>query len=96
MALLGNAWIEKNTISEHFSFANMEQFAELWIELQNFNANNDADDEITWNLTTSGQYSAASTYKAQFHGAISTYLKTLVWKVWVSQDQILRLACYSK
>jgi hypothetical protein len=37
-------------------------------------------DGMIWNLTASGEYSAASTYHAQFEGLISTVFKTTVWR----------------
>ena len=39
----------------------------------------DQEDTIHWNLTTSGTYSAASAYGAQFFGSYSRFDTTKVW-----------------
>jgi hypothetical protein len=68
--------------TEIFSFAHLEQFVDLWIQLLDFHLNDALEDAISWTLTEDGQYSAASAYKAQFHGSINTDMKKMVWKVW--------------
>jgi hypothetical protein len=41
------------------------------------------EDDITWKLTASGQYSTGkSTYKMQFLGLIESSIFKIVWKAW--------------
>ena len=69
-------------MDDNFTFDHVAQFVDLWILLQDVNLDHDVDDEITWRLTANGQYTAASAYKAQFFGAISTNMKRMVWRPW--------------
>lgn len=69
-------------MSNEFSFAHVEQFVDLWIKLQEVNLIEEAEDDITWNLSTNGMYSASSAYKAQFLGMMPSDMKSLVWKAW--------------
>jgi hypothetical protein len=39
-------------------------------------------DDITWKFTASEEYSAASTYNAQFEGMVNSYMMEAVWKTW--------------
>ena len=39
-------------------------------------------DDITWKFTTSGFYTAASAYKAQFEGLTRSSMPEMVWKNW--------------
>jgi hypothetical protein len=58
------------------------EFVELWsliIEVQLVEGSNDG---ITWKLTNSGEYTAASAYNAQFEGMINSYMMKTVWKTW--------------
>jgi hypothetical protein len=64
------------------TFDHIRQFVELWIQLRDENLQDDMCDEIKWNLTKSGQYTAKSAYKAQFFGATSSPTCSLVWKIW--------------
>ena len=81
-ALRGHAWIAKISLDENFTFGHVEQFVDLWTRIQNIVLLEDVEDVIRWNLTPNGSYSAASAYKAQFFGAISSDMKVMVWKVW--------------
>ena len=81
-ALLDNAWISKIKLSHNFSIHHFSQFLLLWSSIQGFQLQHDAEDEIVWKHTDSGLYTAASAYKAQFHGMIRSPLEHVIWKVW--------------
>jgi hypothetical protein len=81
-ALLNNAWIAKIEGTVDFNYEHVVQFVNLWTKIQTIHLVEDTKDDISWTLTTNGQYSAASAYKAQFFGAISINMNMLVWKVW--------------
>jgi hypothetical protein len=53
----------------------INEFFELWVMLQSVHLSEVEPDGIIWNLTASGEYSAASTCHAQFEGLISTVFK---------------------
>lgn len=81
-ALLDNAWISKIKLSNNFSIAHFHQFLQLWSSIRGFQLQHDMEDEIVWKHTDSGHYSAASAYKAQFHGMLRSPLEQVIWKVW--------------
>jgi hypothetical protein len=59
----------------------------------------EVEDDITWTLLANRQYLAASTYKTEFFGAISTNMNIMVclWNVWaLSKIKVLHLACTLK
>ena len=81
-ALENNAWVHKITLDENFSHDHLTQFVDIWIQLLDVQLEDNLEDTIAWNLMPSGEYPAASAYKAQFFGAEATSMKSLVWKVW--------------
>ena len=81
-ALLDNSWVTKIKMDENFTFDHVAQLVDLWILVQDVNLDHDVDDEITWRLTTNGQYTTTSTYQVQFFGATFTNRKRVVWKPW--------------
>jgi hypothetical protein len=38
----------------------MEQFVDLWVQLQHLHLDDEVDDSISWTLMEDGQYSTAS------------------------------------
>jgi hypothetical protein len=81
-ALHNNEWVAKIEGTTEFNYDNVVQFVKLWTKIDRVHLYEDIEDNISWTLTANGQYSAASAYKAQFFGAISTNMNTMVWKVW--------------
>ena len=81
-ALHNNAWIAKIKVDASFTIPHIHEYLRLWVELQAIHLHEDIEDKIVWNLTTNGEYSTSSAYKAQFFGATSTNLNKLVWKAW--------------
>jgi hypothetical protein len=58
------------------------QFIDLWIRYWEVQVDDAMEDDITWKFSINGEYSATSSYKAQFLGATFSKMNTLVWKVW--------------
>jgi hypothetical protein len=63
-ALAGSAWVRNITLVTPLSPVFISQFVELWRLARNFQLSEDEVDDITWNLTGNGQYSASSAYEA--------------------------------
>jgi hypothetical protein len=57
----------------------LREYTMLWIKLQGLDLT-DEDDQIVWNLTASGKYSAASAYKVQFAGSFSPVDYSKLWR----------------
>jgi hypothetical protein len=81
-ALHDNAWISRLSVEATISIEHLVQFVQLWVIIQHVHLNLDEEDDITWKLTSNGQYSAASAYKMQFFGLIDSSLYNMVWKPW--------------
>ena len=62
----------------------LDEFVRLWelIDEAHFDGNNSDEDAIIWTRTTSGEYSAKSTYDMQFEGGLLSRFPKMVWKVW--------------
>jgi hypothetical protein len=83
-ALAGSAWVRNITLATPLSPDFISQFVELWRLARNFQLLEDEVDDITWNLTENGQYSASSAYEAQFFGLVYSDLYALVWRAWAT------------
>jgi hypothetical protein len=59
-----NGWIAKNKMTTDLSFAHIDQFVKIWIQLQNIHLLDQSKEKNC--------YSVASTYKLQFLDAISS------------------------
>jgi hypothetical protein len=62
----------------------INDFFNLWNAIQStqLNLEDTAEDEITWILESSGQYSASSAYDIQFTGQITSNFPKLIWEAW--------------
>jgi hypothetical protein len=60
------------------------EFFKLWALLQPMNISLDSseEDSITWNLESSGRYSAKLAYNIQFAGSIPSNFPRLIWRIW--------------
>ena len=65
-----------------FTAQHFIQFATLWNLIRNVHLLDNQDDSITWKLTASGVYTAASAYKAQFLGCTKAPRICSIWKTW--------------
>lgn len=59
------------------------EFVNLWTLLARTNLDPDRDDSISWKWTSSGVYSSASAYAAQFHGSHPEFLSSKIWSAHV-------------
>lgn len=57
------------------------QYLLLWRQIQH-TALNDQPDQLIWKWSSSGIYSAKSSYLASFHGSTSCHAWKLIWKTW--------------
>ena len=48
----------------------------------NISLDSSEEDSITWNLESSGRYSAKSAYNIQFAGSIPSNFPRLIWRIW--------------
>jgi hypothetical protein len=67
-------------LGNDFTMAHFSQFLDLWTLCQGVQLHEAVDDDITWNITANGQYSAKSAYKVQFIGSAASYLHKSVWR----------------
>jgi hypothetical protein len=81
-ALNGNTWVSKVDLEQGFSMDHLSQFVDLWGLINNFQLDEDEDDDITWKLTSNGQYTTKSAYEVQFLGSTLSCLHKSVWKNW--------------
>jgi hypothetical protein len=63
-ALMSNSWVGDFPLQSGLTAAHLAEFATLWTKLQNVHRLPNQEDQISWKLTRSGQYSTASAYKA--------------------------------
>jgi hypothetical protein len=66
----------------------LSQFVDLWGLINNFQLDEDEDDDITWKLTSNGQYTTKSAYEVQFLGSTLSCLHKSVWKNWAPPKTI--------
>jgi hypothetical protein len=75
-------WVGDINLEQTFTMEHFAQYVELWVLTREVHLQAHVDDEITWKLTESGQYSAALAYKMQFLGLVSSNLDKWVWNAW--------------
>lgn len=81
-ALKNNAWTLKINPPTVASIKHIRQFFGLWMLVNEIHLDESTEDDIVWKHTTSGHYSAASAYNAQFLGMTFSPLDHMVWKAW--------------
>jgi hypothetical protein len=81
-ALTGGKWIEDLRIQDFNMPEHFQEFVKLWTALQQATLIEYQRDEITWNLTASGSYTAKSAYRMQFEGMMAKPFQRLVWEPW--------------
>jgi hypothetical protein len=67
----------------------LRQFAILWDCLQEIHLLEDVEDDIIWNITANGQYSAKSAYDVQYLGSTFSIMHKTVWKAWATPKEKL-------
>jgi hypothetical protein len=83
-ALHNDEWISKLSDSATISIEHLTEFVQLWDLIQRVHLEEGVDDDISWKLTTNGQYSMATAYKLQFFGLVESSLYKIVWKAWAT------------
>ena len=81
-ALTVNSWFSDIPLQHILTTTHLAEFVALWNRLQNVQLQPNQEDQISWKLTPSAQYSAASAYKAQFLGCTKARLLTYLWNSW--------------
>lgn len=81
-AIQNGAWVDKIRFSNGLTVAHIQEFISLWTLVTQVQLQDNHLDTITWKLTTSGHYSAATAYKAQFCGIMASSFKNTIWKNW--------------
>ena len=69
-------------MAEGITTQHIIEFVNLWTKVREFHLVEGTADDITWKFTTSGLYTAASAYKAQFEGLTRSTMLEMVWKNW--------------
>lgn len=82
-ALQNSQWIT-DIVVDTFTVQHQAQYIALWDLLQDIVLSPGIEHSIIWTLTTSGTYTTASAYKAQFLGSVPCSFDKLVWKTWVT------------
>ena len=77
-ALTENNWVRDINLLRFDTVQHFIQFTRLWQGLQEVELNPETQDQITWKLTASGEYTARSVYLAQFIGAVNTDFDRLI------------------
>jgi hypothetical protein len=81
-ALHNDNWLHDLDVRGHITNNLLYAFVELWSLLQAVQLRLHQKDSIIWKLTTSGSYSAAFAYKAQFLGCTKMPPISSIWKSW--------------
>jgi len=90
-ALHNNTWIRDLDHRMGFTAELFLQFALLWNLIRHVRLENHQEDSITWKFTPSGEYTAASAYRAQFLGCFKEPRIGSIWKAWGLQSTISRV-----
>jgi hypothetical protein len=73
-------WISKINTNVGIMVNHLSEFVELWRRVSEVHLVEGTPDDIAWKLTTSGCYTTASAYKAQFEGMVFSFMPGAVWK----------------
>jgi hypothetical protein len=65
-----------------FTSAHLREFVALWNRVEQVPLQPQQADKITWTLTTSGDYTTSSAYRAQFVDIAANHVLPGIWKTW--------------
>jgi hypothetical protein len=83
-ALSNNRWIQDLHFNhDDFSAAHIHEYCQLWSEVNQLRLVHNTSDLIKWKFTMSGQYTAQSTYQAQFYGVTRMNFNSIICGAWV-------------
>jgi hypothetical protein len=77
--LQGNSWARD--IQGVLGVHEIGQYLQLWLSIQDTPLTDSAD-RLIWKWTTTGTYTARSSYLATFHGSTACYSWRLIWRTW--------------
>jgi hypothetical protein len=83
-ALHNKTWIRDLNYRTGFTTMHLQQFVTLWTLLAPIELQQQEDGKLTWRFTRSGEYTSASSYKAQFIGCAKTLELESIWKTWAT------------
>ena len=81
-ALERNTWIRDIRRAGGLTFSHVQELLKIWEMLRNTQLIPNQEDQIKWKLTSTGMYTVASTYRAQFLGNIKVKKPQAFWKTW--------------
>jgi len=81
-ALQHHTWIRDIRRAEGLALVHVHEFFKLWGMLRNAQLHQNQEDQIKWKLTKTGEYTAASAYKAQFIGNVKAPKVQRIWRAW--------------
>lgn len=79
-ALTNTRWV--TDIRGSLTLAVLTEYLDSWDLLAEVNLQPEVNDSHTWQFTSTGKYSAKSTYKAMFIGATQFRPWERIWKAW--------------
>jgi hypothetical protein len=65
-----------------FSAAHIQEYCQLWCEVNQLRLVHNTPDIIKWKFTMSGQYTTQSAYQAQFWGSTCMNFNNIIWRAW--------------
>jgi hypothetical protein len=89
-------WVQKLDSNKISTTNHIAEFMELWSLVNEIHLADGTKDDISWKFTKSGEYSAASTYSAQFEGTINSYMMEGMEDLGSTQVQAFRMANLAK
>jgi hypothetical protein len=82
-ALSNNRWIQNLHFNhDDFSATHIHEYYQLWSEVNQLRLVHNVPDLIMWKFTMSDQYTAQSTYQAQFCGSTHMNFNSIIWGAW--------------
>ena len=81
-ALDNNFWIQQIDTTQGLTLPHVQEFVVLWEMIDGVALNPDRKDTISWKFTSSGDYSAATAYTAQFEGQVLSSTSPTIWRNW--------------
>ena len=81
-ALQQNTWICDIGRSQGLTLGHIQEYFTLWEMLRGTQLDENQEDQIKWKFTASGEYTAASAYKAQFLGNVKVPKAQTIWRAW--------------
>ena len=85
-ALESNNWVWEVRCTPTISITHLLEFVQLWELVQAAVLHNDRSDTTNWKLSTSGEYSSRSAYRARFLGTTAAPVLSNIWRTWAPPE----------